>query len=226
MGKSHNIYGICTAAIFVATVGTSFSIGSLEILPVVSALCVLAGTTLPDIDLPDSPRRKKWKTYSILLAILMTLPLICILLGLSGYEIPEFISAFISLLTPFIGLAYVNLFLALQMKHRTYSHSSYVPFLFFVLMWYVTNNISPDIALYINSVLFGVMLGYASHLVFDSCTVSGTPLAYPLGIRVKLLPGFCRIKTNTRGETLFTCLIVLSTITYILWRIYLCIINM
>jgi membrane-bound metal-dependent hydrolase YbcI (DUF457 family) len=53
----------------------------------------------------------------------------------------------------------------------------------------------------------GLLLGYASHLALDACTVSGVPLLYPANRKCHLLPKLLRVVTSSPEEGLVFALV-------------------
>lgn len=83
--------------------------------------------------------------------------------------------------------------------HRTITHS----LLFLVLIGYVISLVSEN-----QSIVIGVLLGMASHLVLDACTKNGIKLLYPASVTVRL-----PITTRTGGVIENIVLIALTVVT-------------
>lgn len=83
--------------------------------------------------------------------------------------------------------------------HRTFTHS----LLFLVLIGYVTSLFFEN-----QSVVIGVLLGMASHLVLDACTKNGIKLLYPASVTVRF-----PITTRTGGAVENIVLIALTVVT-------------
>ena len=63
---------------------------------------------------------------------------------------------------------------------------------------------------------FALVLGYASHLLTDACTVSGIPWLTARSARLHLLPKSWRIVAGSNQEELIFVLLALAAVTFFL----------
>ena len=82
------------------------------------------------------------------------------------------------------ALRVVSFFLIRAVGHRTLTHSL-LGFAAFALPVWLLLGAFPDLVL-------ALVVGYASHLVADALNTPGVPLLWPLGWRLRLLPGGMR----------------------------------
>lgn len=66
----------------------------------------------------------------------------------------------------------------------------------------------------------GLMLGYGSHLLADSCTRTGIPLLYPRRMRYFALPCTVRIVTGSAGEEGLFSILAAGAITLMLTHLF------
>ncbi|MCK8826439.1 metal-dependent hydrolase [Natroniella acetigena] len=87
-------------------------------------------------------------------------------------------------------------------KHRGFTHSLLGLFLFTLIFFLITRNyLSIDYTIYF-------AIGYFSHLLADSLTVSGVNFFYP----DKTKYGLRLIKTNSTAELLFSLVLIISIV--------------
>jgi membrane-bound metal-dependent hydrolase YbcI (DUF457 family) len=211
---SHITYGVCLAVGLVATTGGTLNVAGVEAYTMLAAPFAIVGSYLPDIDVKNSNMRKRWKSLSKLAAFLATPVFVLLLLELFGVFSLGFFGSMITVLLPIIGGIYINLLIAIQLKHRTYTHSWYMPAFFGFAMWAIATHLDGFIAIQLNSLILGVGVGFTSHLISDSFTKSGTYLAYPIPFKIRFLPKFMAVSTGKRSESVFTFIFVSLTIAY------------
>lgn len=83
--------------------------------------------------------------------------------------------------------------------HRTITHS----LIFLVLIGYILTLITDN-----QSIIMGVVIGMASHLILDACTKNGIKLLYPASVTIRL-----PITTRTGGTVENIVLIALTIVT-------------
>jgi membrane-bound metal-dependent hydrolase YbcI (DUF457 family) len=216
---SHILYGGCLAVAFIATTGDTISIGPVEAFTYVAAPFAIFGSYLPDIDVKNSNMRKRWQRISKRLA-LATLPVMVLLvLEMMGIFSLGLFGSFLTVILPVICVVYFNLLVSIQLKHRTYTHSYYMPFMFAFVMWAIATHLGGALAISLNSIVLGVGIGFTAHLVSDSFTKSGTYLAYPLPIKVRFLPKFMAVTTGSWNEKLFSLIVIGITAVYCFFQI-------
>lgn len=84
--------------------------------------------------------------------------------------------------------------------HRTFTHS----FVAMGLLWWLLDWLPIDPA-----IVWGILAGFASHLILDAATKNGVQILWPLPFKLKLPPN---VRTGGAGETVVFAALIVSTI--------------
>lgn len=209
-GKTHKALGVAVAA-----AAAIYAVETGNTVVAVSAATAPFGAMLPDMDHHATELgRVKSEVDAILVTVAAVVGLgvlaLCVWLAVSSENGLADVPSLLLSVLPVCGLIllvrsdFVKRRFPFFYKHRGIMHTLFVP----GLLWVGASNIDEPVTKYL---ILGLMLGYISHLVSDTMTVSGTPLAWPLTEQNISLG---RVVTNTPGEYVMAALLGVCTIAY------------
>lgn len=205
-GKSHYAIG-CATALAVAAVGLSRN----NVMLVATALTTPFGSMLPDIDHPNSKLGKKRveaakKSKKAIVGVVAGYGAVTTIYGLVTAGTVGAVTSIASLAMYVVPALFVLRTLNSKKvkdkteffrKHRGILHTALA-----ALSIAAGAKLSPILIL--ETLLFGISIGYLTHLFADMQTERGCPLLYPITKKNIRFPLYC--KTGTRGETLMVAL--------------------
>ena len=213
VGETHKAIGVAT--------GVAMVLYAVESSNPVYALGMIAapfGAMFPDIDHHNSKLGRTSnrilsrvcgtiKVISIILLILLILMYNGILSFLMHDIVIKIISGtlLVSAVLLISRSEYMRTHFPFLTRHRGIMHTALIPVIAFSVVF------STSCPKWIAALVIGFSLGYISHLLADSLTVDGTPLAFPI---TKKPINFMKIKTNTPAEKVAAVILSAAIITF------------
>jgi inner membrane protein len=109
---------------------------------------------------------------------------------------------------------YLSKFISKRCKHRGFTHS--LLFLLILLEFLKLIIVIGENNIILICISYGILSGYASHIILDAFTYEGVDLFFPLGFNLKL----SRLKTSSKGERHVYKIIKFISINLILFNLY------
>ncbi|GAA0699793.1 metal-dependent hydrolase [Paraclostridium ghonii] len=109
---------------------------------------------------------------------------------------------------------YLSKFISKRSKHRGFTHSLLFLLILAGFLKLIVLICEKNIILICSS--YGMLCGYASHIILDIFTYEGVDLFFPLGFHFKL----SRLKTSSKGERYVNKIIKFISINLILYNLY------
>ncbi|MEN2984370.1 MAG: metal-dependent hydrolase [Dictyoglomaceae bacterium] len=166
-------------------------------------LGVVWGTLIPDIDSPHSQFSKRLLSQNTLIDFLSLF--IISLLGIKIFSSINRSNLFYFLFSVFIGFNFLKVFLKKFFKryfvHRGFLHSIWSLIILNILLVIPENNFDHFPSLVFssyNGIVWGINIGYLSHLLGDAFTFSGIRPFFPFNLKIS----FNLFRTNSFTETI------------------------
>lgn len=162
---------------------------------------VIWGTLIPDIDAPHSEFSKRLFSQNSLINFLSLF--LILLLGIKIFSVVDRGNFLYFLIFTLIGFNILNFLLKIFLKkyfiHRGFIHSIWSLTILNIFLLFPQNNFnylpSFTFSLY-NSIIWGINIGYLSHLLGDALTFSGIKPFFPFNLKISLN----LFRTNSFGE--------------------------
>ena len=197
-GRTHYQFGIVTGMTAVLILGLNpQNVAGAELITLISVAGSGVGSILPDCDIRTSKAGKIYKKISNVILLVG-----CFCLGISvmsAFYDSEFIRGMSAVFTV-LGTGCVLFYAGMRsVKHRGFTHGIIIPLLLCALYFFLIHmqyRMSRELSIIALSFLFGVILGYVSHLFADMFNPKGVPVFYPAGFKLSLM----KIPTRSKAE--------------------------